>query len=161
MKRQLISFLFFTSFVIACGQTHRLSEEDFKWMPYKGNETLVFKSNTGERDTIFLLKKDTLLAYPEAQSSNGIKYEVVSIFSKHTDPTPPNGKHRYLENNFLEIQRGNDNRTEMNILLSAKDAKFYKLNSIRIDSLNKQKPSTLQTSSGQYDDIYIINGRTI
>lgn len=157
MKKQLILFLFSASFLMSCGQTNRLSDEDYKWMPYNGNETLVFKSNTGDTDTIFLLKKDTLLAYPEAQALNGIKYETVSIFCKHIDPWSPEGKHRYLENYFLNLEKAKDNYAEIEILLSAKDANFYRLSSIRIDSLDKAKPSTLQTQYGQYEDVYVIN----
>jgi hypothetical protein len=157
MKRQFILFLFSTSFLMSCGQTKRLSEEDYKWMPYKGNETLVFRSNTGDIDTIFLLKKDTLIAYAEPQAVNGIKYEVVSIFCKHSDPYMPGGKHRYLKNKFFKVEKAEDNRTEINILLSAKDADFYRLSPIKTDSLSKENPSTLQTQYGQYDDVYIIN----
>jgi hypothetical protein len=158
MKRQLSLFLFSTSFLMSCGQTNRLSEEDYKWMPYNGNETLVFKSNTGDTDTIFLLKKDTLLAYPEAQSKNGIKYEEVSTFCKHSDPNTPSDKHRYLESAFFTVGKATDDKAEISILLSAKDATFYKLNSIKIDSLSKRNPSTLQTQYGQYNDVYVIIG---
>lgn len=142
---------------MSCGQTNRLSEDDYNWMPYDGSETLVFKSNAGEIDTIFLLKKDTLLTYPEAQKLNGIKYETVSVFCKHSDPWSPEGKHRYLKNYFFKLGKSKDNHGEIEILLSAKDANFYRLSSIKIDSLSKEKPSTLQTSYGQYDDVYIIN----
>ncbi len=157
MKKQLVLFLFSTSFLMSCGQSNSLSEEDYKWMPYTGNETLVFKSTTGETDTIFLLKKDTLFAYAEPQSINGIKYEVVSIFCKHTDSNIPNGKHRYLNNIFFKVEKAEDNRTEIDIRVLAKDAKFYKLSTIKIDSLNKENPSSLQTQYGQYDDVYVIN----
>ena len=139
---------------MSCGQTNRLSEEDYKWMPYNGNETLVFKSNTGDTDTVFLLKKDTLLAYPEAQSLNGIKYEVVSIFCKHSNiDKQGSGRSYYL----FKVQKAKDNRAEMIFDLSAKSAVFYRLRSAKIDSISKEKPVTLQTSSGQYNDVYIIN----
>ncbi len=127
-------------------------------MPYKGNEMLVFSSNTGSTDTIFLLKKDTILAYPEAQSLNGVIYETVSIFCKHSDANMPDGEHRYLENTFFDLEKAKDNHAELVISLSAKNAEFYRLNSIKIDSLNKLKPVTLQTSNGQYNDVYVING---
>ena len=52
------------SVLTSCRGTYRLSDNDYSWMPYQGNETLVFSSNSGNIDTIFLLKKDTLIAYP-------------------------------------------------------------------------------------------------
>jgi len=144
---------------MSCGQYYKLTEKDYEWMPYKGNETLVFQSNTGDSDTIFLLEKDTLTAYPEAQSSNGIKYEVLSIACKHSDSYSVDNKQSYLENVFFEISRNKSNRSSIAIHLSAKDANFYRLNLIRIDSLVKQPSSTLRTKYGQFDDIYVIDGQ--
>src|SRR4051812_44815922 len=105
---KFIAFALVTICLTSCGKTRRLSDKDFQWMPYKGSETLVFASNTGENDTVFLLKKDTLIAHPEAQSLNGSEYEVVSIFCKHSDPAPPDGDHRYLENSFAQIGKSKD-----------------------------------------------------
>ena len=106
--------------------------------------------------TRFFLEKDTLLAYPEAQSPIGVKYEAVSIFCRHTDSKLFDNAHRYVESSFLEIQKAKDKRAELHILLSAKDAEFYRLSSIKIDSLNWASFSTLQTPYGQFDDVYII-----
>jgi hypothetical protein len=142
---------------MSCGQFNRLKKEDYEWMPYQGGETLVFRSNTGDVDTIFLLKKDTLTAYPEAQTVNGIEYEVLSVFCKHSDSNTPNNTHRYLENTFLEIKKAKDDRAEIVIDLSAKDAEFYRLSPIKIDSLSREKQIALQTAFGQYTDVYVIN----
>lgn len=159
MKKNVILFCVAVLFLVSCGRLNKLSEEDYSWMPYMGNETLVFKSNIGETDTIFLLKKDTGMVYAEPQSLNGIKYEMVSVFYKHSDSkNPPHNKPRYLENHFLEIEKSKDNRAEINIMLSAKDAHFYRLSKIKIDSLSKIRPVTLQTSFGQHDDVYVIEG---
>jgi hypothetical protein len=157
MKKQLILFLFLSLFLMSCVHTNRLTDKDYKWMPYKGNEILVFKSNIGDTDTIFLIRKDTLLAYPEAQTLNGIKYEIVSVFCKHSDPNMSNNQHRYLEGYFFQVEKAIDNRSEINILLSARDAKFYRLHAIKIDSLSEENPIKLETAHGQYNDIYIIN----
>lgn len=157
MKIRPNLFLFFLLFLTSCGRTNKLSEKDYSWMPYKGNETLVFKSNTGDTDTIFLLKKYTLMAYPEPQSLFGIKYEIVCISCRFSDPYSSDGAHRYLEGRFLEIGKAMDRHAELNILLSAKDAQFYRLSRIKIDSLSRVSPVTIETSSGQYNDIYVID----
>ena len=151
-----IAFLII-SFLTSCRGTYRLSDKDYSWMPYKGNETLVFTSNTGDTDTIFFLKKDTLIAYPEAQALNGRTYEVVRIFCRHSDPSPPDGNHRYLDNNFVELKKSKDKKARLHLDFSAKDAWFYRLDGIRIDSLDKVKPVSLQTRNKTYNDIYIID----
>lgn len=153
MKERIILLLFCTSLLTSCGQTYKLSEKDFKWMPYKGDETLVFKSNNGDTNKIFILKKDTLLAYPEAQALNGIKYEVVSVFCNHYSRDNQGKGRSYY---FFELQKAKDNRTEMVFNLSFNDAEFYRLSPVKIDSLIKIKPKTIQTSYRKYDDVYII-----
>ena len=149
-------FLFSISLLMSCSRTNRLSEEDYKWMPYNGNETLVFKSNTGMEDTVFLLEKDTLLGGGEEYTLSHTLYEVLSISGKHTDPT--GGEHRYLVNSLFEINKGKDKLSELDIFFSAVDAHFYRLSKIKIDSLNKEKPSAFQTKYGNYNDVYVFNG---
>jgi len=126
-------------------------------MPYEGNETLVFSSNTGDTDTIFFLKKDTLIAYPEAQALNGRTYEVVRIFCRHSDVWSPDGSHRYLDNDFVELKKSKDKKARLHFNLSAKDAKFYRLTGIRIDSLAQQQFTSLATKHKPYNDIYVID----
>ncbi len=125
-------------------------------MPYKGNETLVFSSNTGDTDTIFFLKKDTLIAYPEAQALNGRTYEVVRILCRHSDVWPPGGSHRYLDNDFVKLEKSKDKKARLHFNLSAKDANFYRLTGIRIDSLAQRQFTLLATKGKTYNDVYII-----
>lgn len=156
MKKQLLLIIFCVSSLMSCSRTNRLSEEDFLWMPYRGDETLIFKSNLGETDTIFFIRKDTLWAYPDpAMSTN--KNEVIGIFCKHTDPHASNSKLGYLESYFLKIEKIGSRHTEMIINLSAKDAKFYRLSPIRIDSLSEEERGTSKTPYAQYNDVYIFS----
>lgn len=158
MKKQIILFCFSVLFLVSCGQTNSLSEEDYLWMPYNGDETLVFKSSKGDTDTIFFLKKDTLWGYPDPALSTS-KYQIAAIFCKHSDSyMVGKEEHRYLENYFLKIKKTMSKKAEIEIDLSAKDANFYRLSSIKIDSLSKIQPETLQTSYGQYNDVYVIVG---
>jgi hypothetical protein len=155
MLMQIRSLIFFIIVTIICGcsKVKKLTQEDLEWMPYLGNETLVFSSQNNT-DTIFLIKKDTMWAYPEAQKINGIKYEVVSIFCRHTNSSHPDG-HR-IEGNFLELGKSKDNNAELVISLVAKDAVFYRQAGIKLDTLKQQMPIVLQTKFNKYDDVYII-----
>lgn len=156
MKKQFNLFFFCVLFLVSCGKAISLSEEDYSWMPYKGNETLVFKSNTGDTDTIFFMRKDTLWGYPDPALSVS-KYEEAAIFSKHSDPYTSNG-HRYLEGYFLKIKKTMSRKAELVIDLSAKDASFYRLSPIKIDSLSKVNPISFVTSYRRWDDVYVISG---
>jgi hypothetical protein len=143
-------------FLTSCRRTNRLSDDDYKWMPYKGNETLVFNSNKGDIETFFFIRKDTLLAYPEAQSLNGIKYEVVSVFCKHSGKWDGAQGYRYSENYFVELSKSKDRKARLNFYLYLKDAWFYRLSGIKIDSLAQIPPVKLQTKYKTYNDIYVI-----
>jgi hypothetical protein len=154
MKKELILLVLYLLILSSCGKTNKLSEDDYSWMPYEGKETLVFKSNTGETDTLFILKKDTVLAYPEAQAVNGRKYELVSVFCSPNKRTELNtGRSFYL----FKIQKAKDNRTELVFDLSAKNAVFYKLAAVKIDSLSKVSLTSVETTYGKYKDVYIIH----
>lgn len=154
---QFIHCLLCVAILTSCGQRKKLAKKDYEWMPYKGNESLIFKSNVGEIDTIFFLKKETYWHYPyPAVSSN--EYQEVAIFCRHSDPNMPKGKNRYLEGPFFEIKKNMNNEAELKILLVAKDAVFYRHTPIKIDSMENVKPVTLQTDYGKYSDVYVING---
>jgi hypothetical protein len=153
MKKQLICFALYSLILSACGKTSKLSKEDYSWMPYEGDETLVFKSNAGETDTIFILGKDTLFAYPEAQAIDGTKYEEVSVFCN------PNGRAELSTGrsfHLFKVQKAKDNRTELVFDLAAKNAVFYRLAVVKVDSLSKVSPVSVETAYGKYDDVYII-----
>lgn len=116
-------------------------------MPYNGNETLVFSSNLGDTDTILFHKKDTLIAYPEAQGLNGKTYEVVSIFARYSD-----GASR----RFVELEKSKDKIARLYLNLSARDAGFYRLTGLNVDSLSQQQATSLATKTKTYSDVYII-----
>jgi hypothetical protein len=47
-------YIFFTLFFTSCVTKYKIQENEFKFIPYKGNEILVFESNEKEVDTIGL-----------------------------------------------------------------------------------------------------------
>ncbi len=153
---KFISALAIFSLLTSCKRHYDLSENDYKWFPYSGNETLLFNSSNGDTDSIIFLKKDTLTAYPEAQNPFGTTYEEVSVFCRHSDPDPPGGQHRYLENYFVELKKSKDRKARLHFNLNAKNAAFYKLSGLSIDSLASQTPVTFQTKYKTYRDVYVV-----
>ncbi len=153
--------VFFIPLVIllaSCGtRYHVLSAEDIQWMPYNGHETLVFHSNNGKTDTIFFLKKDETVAYPEAQAVNGVTYQVQSIFAKHSDSIAGNVGRRYIEGPFVELRKTKTNKAKLIFLLSSKDATFYQADGTRIEDLKNRKPISIATEFGQFRDVYVID----
>jgi hypothetical protein len=51
-------------FLAACGGVKtKLTADDLKWVDYKQGDTLIFRSNKGNTDTVVIIKKNVY--YPE------------------------------------------------------------------------------------------------
>jgi hypothetical protein len=123
-------FILSLCLLVSCFNVNRLTVEDFGWMPYEENQVLVFKSSLGGVDTIFLMEKDTIYGYPEAQKINGVVTEHLVISSMRTD-----------------------------IRLTTKDAWFYTNGQfITVDDLTDYGFSTVNTTYRKYDDVFVFTG---
>lgn len=150
-------FFFISAFIFSsCNRTIRLSKADRSWMPYLGNEILVFRSNSEEMDTIYLIGKDTLWGHPDPLFSLN-KYEILSVFSKFKDMYDDGVRYRYLQSTFISIKRTMNSSSELTIDFNARDATFYRFSPIRTDSLNDVKKEILKVGDKIYNDVYILN----
>ena len=151
----VLTFFFLTS----CGKTIRLANKDFRWIPYKGNETLVFNSNTGDTDTIFLTGTKRYTSPTDPLDMFPTNLECFIISSTRSDPSPPGGNHRYLDRSiFVELSASEQkNNSFLSFELTAKDAWYYGSNhywsSKEIDTLKGQ---VLQTKLKIYHDIIVV-----
>lgn len=143
-----------TMFFFGCGKNYSLSKSDLRWNPYKGGEVLVFKSNQGDTDTIYvrIIEKAKTDDDPLAASPN--KREVLNVVVKHTNPTPTNSKDQ-MEDSFLELYAARDKNTLIDFDLMAKNSWFYG-ESFYINDLNRLKESTLDINGNIYKDVVVI-----
>lgn len=153
--RHIIS-IFTIIILTSCGKTIRLADKDFRWIPYKGNETLVFNSNSGETDTIFLTGSGRSTSPSDPLDIVPTSLESFGIDSKRSDPSRPDGRHRYLESSFLEISTSESKRTYMTINLTAKDAWFYGGRFMYLNDLDTIPLTSLQTKLKTYRDILVL-----
>ena len=56
MKKNISTFTlcFILTTIVSCVSHYKLKKDDIKYIPYKGNEVLVFQSDKNRMDTIFL-----------------------------------------------------------------------------------------------------------
>jgi len=140
----------------SCSRTIKLDEKDFRWIPYKGNETLVFSSTTGDTDTIFLSGSNRQITPNDPLAVFPTNFEHFSISARHSDPSPPNGNHRYLEGAFLQLSAFKNKQAYLSIDLAAKDSWFYGGNFLELKDLDTIEQSTLNTKSNIYTDIIVL-----
>ena len=143
-------------FLTSCGKTIRLADKDFRWIPYKGTETLVFNSNTGETDTIFLLGTGRHTSPSDPLDIFPTNLEHFTIASKHSDPSPPSGNHRYLEGIFLEVSASEHKSPYLTLHHTAKDAWFYGGQFMTLKDLDTMTHTSITTNRKTYDDIIIL-----
>lgn len=140
----------------SCGKTIRLADKDFRWIPYKGTEILVFNSNTGDTDTIFLLGADKQSIPSDPLDAFPTNLEHFSIGMRHSDPNPPSGNQRYLESEFLELSVGEGKEPYLSIHFASKDSWFYGGSFLDLKDLDTIKQVTLDTKTNKYTDIIIL-----
>ena len=144
---------------LGCGKSYRFSEDDLRWQPYKGGELLVFQSDSGELDSIWIgeLPEATMVSNDHDWQLFPDKFEVVSVRARFSDPSPPAGtRHRYLKGSILRLSSSlKEEELSIDFMLTAKNAKFY--GSTRKKSALKQIDLVeLRTTYRNYEDIIII-----
>ena len=141
----------------SCGKTIRLAEKDFRWIPYKGNETLVFGSNTGDTDTIFFIGTSRQTAPSDPLDIFPTNLEHFTIAARHSDPSPPSGNHRYLESVFLELSASGYQSPYLTLHHTGKDAWFYGGGFMELKDLDTIKLISLATKLKTYNDIILLS----
>lgn len=153
--KSIVTFLTIV-FLTSCGKTIRLDDKDFRWIPYNGTETLVFNSNTGDTDTVFLLGTTKGTSPSDPLDIFPTNLEHFSILSRHSDPSPPSGNHRYLEGAFLQLSAAEDKYPYLTLHHTAKDAWFYGGQFMDLKDLDTITLTSLTTNLKTYNDVIIL-----
>lgn len=146
-------------FLTSCGaKTYKLSDTDFEWIPYNGKDTLVFTSNLGDTDTLFLRKGQKYM-----------EYQVNPLSMKPADSTENfsiSYKLNYFDtiqkiNNFgvwplIIMRRGEDGITNIGFSITRSEAYLEGMKFFSIDKLKRQKFETIETNLKRYEDVFII-----
>lgn len=140
----------------SCGKTIRLTTDEIKRIPYQGNEVLVFHSNQGEVDTIFLLGGSKSKSPTDPLAIFPTEVESYNIGSTHSDPSPPSGNHRYLDGGFLNLSASENRESYFTLYLRGKDAWFYGGRALYLKQIDSMPVVSLKTPNRTYIDIIHI-----
>jgi len=160
LKMKFVHYLILLIIVLtSCSKQLKLSEDDLKWQPYQGGETLVFQSESGEVDTIFINANIKSYTGPSDHDWSWIKdqAESISVGYKYSAPKPFKGSQpRYLKGVLLSLS-SKDLGEDLWIQFSfrAKGAWFYDSSKFK-NELKKIPLSTLVTPYRAFEDIRII-----
>lgn len=156
MSHRDLIFIFFLTVFQACGQEkYPLTHEDLKLLPYKGNEVLIFKSGTGEYDTIKL--KSYKLGYPDAPTRLKHYAQIASIHGNFTDPNLQGKNSRYLYGRLFELKASTPEREAvLGIFLKAKSAIYYGPSYFTKSQMDKLERIELRFSNRLLNDVIVI-----
>jgi len=144
---------------MSCGsKTYKLSDSDFDWVPYKGKDTLVFTSNTGDTDTLFLRNGKRYMDY---------KVDPLSMTpSDSTENFDISYKYNYFDtiqkiNNFgvfplIIMKRTKEGATNIGFSITRNKAYFDGMKFFEIEHLKNLKLVTIEANLKKYDDVFII-----
>jgi hypothetical protein len=144
--------------VASCGgKTCRFDDSDFEWIPYKGNETLVFTSNTGDVDTLFLknpnrymdIRVDPLSTAPQDSIE---KFYIPYYFSN--DTATRFGE--YPGETLIDMTKTPKGKTRIGFTVVTSDAFFYGLRYLDMKELRRAHLVELRIGDKPYQDILII-----
>jgi hypothetical protein len=135
----------------ACSSTYRLSPDDIKWNPYKGGEVLVFQSNNGNTDTLFVKEVETAKTPTDNLALFPNHREILNVVVTHTRPIPFNTEER-MEDSFFELYGTKDKNTLINFQFKARNAWFYSESYYKKD-LEKSAALQLTTKNAVYFDV--------
>lgn len=138
--------------VISCGKSYKLKKGDLDYIPYKGNETLVFESDQGHADTIFLSGThpfngcgDPLAIFPD-------KCEGIMMTCTHTDPNYD----RYLDGHDFVSLVAHGDETDISFDIAMKGSWFYDYHPYSLTLFDNMPNRELTIRNKKYSDVKVF-----
>ena len=156
-KMKTIAYIFthclLMTILVSCSSHYKLKKDYIKYIPYKGNEVLVFHSDNQRMDTIFLkgLSKFNGCGDPLAISPD--KCDGISLNCTRTDPNYD----RYLEGNQLvQLVATSSGKTHISFDIVLRGSWFYNMDSYSLVEFDKMPNSELTIDNNVYKDVKIF-----
>lgn len=152
--KNILIIAIFTLIGASCSQSYKLKEGDLNYIPYEGNEILVFKSDQNRMDTIFLKGisdfngcGDPLAIFPD-------KCQGKSLNCTRTDPNYD----RYLEGKQLvELVASSRSETYISFDIVLKGSWFYNASeSLSLHQFDSIPNKNLKIENKTYSDVKIF-----
>ncbi len=142
--------------LFACGKNIKLTDKDFRWVPYKGNEILVYTSNTGDTDTLFLKGPTRESAPTDPLDVFPTNCDIFSIGMKYYDKDLSNYNRNYQESDFINLSIEEKNEAYLSIHFIKNDTWFYGGSFLKLKDLDTIKQLTLETKENRFTDVIIL-----
>lgn len=152
MKKLKLVFIFCSLILILSSCGTKLKKDDTKYIPYDGNEILVFQSNKNELDTIFLT----------GISKFNACYDPLSLFKPACDGkklsckrSDPNYDRYFTDKSLMSISKIK-NETFIGFDIKLRHSWFYGKEFMDIENFKKLPNSELKIGDKIFNDVKII-----
>ncbi|MFH0894613.1 MAG: hypothetical protein V2A54_09265 [Bacteroidota bacterium] len=150
--RAFIKILVLIMILSSCKRSYYFEESELKWNPYKGNEILIFKSNTGFTDTVRL--RGSYKTMYDVSSFGKVSYEIIKVYC---NDYKPNQDVLSSKDEFLEMKSGYTESASLFFSLSLKHAELQPQFHL-IKNLETIKLSKICINNRTYNDVVTIKG---
>ena len=148
----LAYYILLTTFA-SCSSHYKLKKEDRKYIPYKGNEVLVYQSDQNRADTIFLKGMSDFNGCGDPLAISPDKCDGISLNCARTDPNYD----RYLEGQHLvEIVATRNGATHISFDIGLRGSWFYNMDSYSLSEFENMSNSELTIVNKIYKDVKIF-----
>lgn len=149
----LFTYCLILTTLISCSNHYKLKKDDIKYIPYKGNEILVFKSDKNRMDTIFLKGMSNFNGCGDPLDFFPDKCEGISLNCTRTDPNYD----RYLEGKRLvEIVATSNKQTHISFDIKLRGSWFYSMDSYSLSEFENIPNYELTINDKTYKDVKIF-----
>lgn len=154
MKYSFWVLVALASLLGSCGKHYALQPGDRSYVPYQGDEILVFESDQGKSDTIFLNgltrssgSMDHMALFPDYSES-------MHLMCTRSDPNYD----RYLDGHILvRLGAGRNGATYINFDIKLKGAWFYGMTSMSLSEFDALPDTELAIGEQVYADVKIFD----
>lgn len=152
-----IAFIFISCFLViaisSCSRHYRLKENDISYIPYKGNEVLVFQSDKNRMDTIFLKGTRNFNGCGDPLDISPNKCDGIALVCTRSDPNYD----RYLDGKELvTLVAAQSGETHIFFDIVLRSSWFYSLDSYSLSQLESMPNSELTIDNKVYKDVKVF-----
>lgn len=149
--RKILFFICLTALLFSCGKggnkMYKIPEEDYALIPYKGDETLSFKSNHGDKDFAVLT------------GTQKLEDAVFWVYYDHTDRNYRNeSQDKVKGQQFIFLYGEKDGNTSFSLQFEGKNACWYGRMRCPKDFYLSAPETSLNIKDTVLNDVLVIPG---
>ena len=147
----LLKLLLLTVLVIhsSCKRVYTIPKESLKLIPYNSGDKLIFQSNEGTSDTLYVVDVNNFIGPNDPLGVNADEEETYEILVKKDTPN-------VFVNKLMSLTSTEKRGVIFEIGLTTKESKFYGESIFSVNELEKKETLTQKINGYLYEDLWLF-----